>query len=165
MSNHKNKIQNHFLFSRSRSSHLVLGFTLIELLIVISLIGLLSSIILVATANARIRARDTKRKDYVQTIRTALLWYYNDNGAYPSPGTPNNESDIQTLSASLVPKYLNTLPNDPKRSPENFEYVWKNNGQDFGLYIPFGNDGGQSCQILTPGGNKNWFAKAPECGF
>lgn len=60
------------------------GFTLIELLVVISLIGLLASMILVTLNNARTKARDTKRAAEVRQIITALQYYLNDTGTFPS---------------------------------------------------------------------------------
>ncbi len=143
-----------------------LGFTLIELLVVIAIIGLLASIALVALSQARIKSRITKRKADVRQFRAALEFYYADNqSTYPHPGTPNNESDIQTLSGLISPQYLSFIANDPKANGENYQYVWKNNGKDYGLYIPFRNDGGTSCQFITTGGSTNWFNKAPICDY
>lgn len=161
----------HFLSAKSGA-----GFTLIELLVVISIIALLASVTLIALNDSRIKARNTKRKEDAAQIRKALDLYYHDNGSvYPNGGavgTPNNETDIQNLSSFLVPKYLSQLPNDPKNSPKNYQYVWGQSAgspQDYGLLIPFGNDNGQNCKWITPNGNDNWFkvgpTKVPNCNY
>jgi prepilin-type N-terminal cleavage/methylation domain-containing protein len=60
------------------------GFTLIELMVVISVIGLLSSIILGNLNRARQKARDTKRLSDVTEMRLALELYSQDHGGlYP----------------------------------------------------------------------------------
>ena len=144
------------------------GFTFVELLVVISIIGLLSSIALIAMNNARVGARDARRQDDSVLIRTALQWYFHENGVYPKQGAlgnPNHETDIQGLRGFLVPKYVNTIPNDPKSAISNYQYVWKNNGLDYGLYIPFSNDGEASCMFITENGSANWFGHASLCNF
>lgn len=59
------------------------GFTLIELLVVISIIGILATLIISNVNEARVRARDVKRKGYLSQMRTALRLYYNDFQSYP----------------------------------------------------------------------------------
>ncbi len=60
------------------------GFTLIELLVVIAIIGILSAIGLVSLNGAREKARDSKAKSDLATVRTAMALYYDDNtNAYP----------------------------------------------------------------------------------
>ena len=60
------------------------GFTLIELLIVIAIIGLLSTLAVVALGNARTKARDTKRLSDIKQIQNALEMYFNDRNTYPN---------------------------------------------------------------------------------
>ncbi len=101
------------------------GFTLIELLLVVSTIGLLSSIIFVSLSNARRNARDVKRLTDIRAIQTALSLYYQDNGRFPVSGyagqpiTPddswtnsNNVTSWNNLYTMLQP-YITRLPHDP----------------------------------------------------
>jgi prepilin-type N-terminal cleavage/methylation domain-containing protein len=86
-----------------------LGFSLIELMVVISIIGFLASIVLIALAGGRQKARDTKRLgDMTETVKALELFFLSNRG-YPdaviSGGTqvPNG----------LVPGFMATLPISP----------------------------------------------------
>ena len=57
----------------------VKGFTLIELLVVIAVIGLLSTLAVVAFNGARMGARDAVRAQDINTIKKALVMYLNDS--------------------------------------------------------------------------------------
>jgi len=60
------------------------GFTLIELLVVIVIIGLLSTMAVVALNNVRMKSRDVVRVADIKNIQTALEFYFNDVGFYPA---------------------------------------------------------------------------------
>ncbi len=61
------------------------AFTLIELLMVISIIGILSSIVLTSISGATKKARDTVRKSDLSQIQKALEVYQTDHdGRYPA---------------------------------------------------------------------------------
>ena len=144
------------------------GFTLIELLVVIAIIGLLSTSLLVLVNNARIKAREARRKQDISEVQKALELYFLENQNYPHNGTvgnPNNETDISHLASFLVPAFLSSMPQDPKNFPDNYMYVWKQDGREFGLFVPFANDGGTSCKFRSPGGSQAWFSGAPDCVF
>ena len=88
------------------------GFTLIELLVVIAIIGILGSIVMSSLGNARLKARDTARKQMGKQIQTALEMYIIDNGRYPQlTGTGVaivgvSEIGPNTLNNVLVPLYM-----------------------------------------------------------
>lgn len=66
------------------------GFTLVELLVVISIIGILASIVTVNANVARRLSRDSKRKADIQNVAGALELYRATNRAYPkAPDTTN----------------------------------------------------------------------------
>ncbi len=52
------------------------GFTLIELLVVVAIIGLLSTLAVVALSTAREKTRDSKRLSDLRNIQTALELHY-----------------------------------------------------------------------------------------
>lgn len=60
------------------------GFTMIELLVVIGIIGLLSTLGIVALSNARMKSRDSRRVSDINKIQIALEMYYSDHKKYPS---------------------------------------------------------------------------------
>ncbi|HYE22987.1 MAG TPA: prepilin-type N-terminal cleavage/methylation domain-containing protein [Candidatus Paceibacterota bacterium] len=119
--------------SRSR------GFTLIELLIVIAIIGILSSTVLVSLNSARAKARDARRLSDLNQVRTALELYYFDNGSYPvranwigtTPGCYSGPADPKTAIPGLVPKYLPSMPQDPKPTGTSYCYLYRSDGKDY----------------------------------
>jgi prepilin-type N-terminal cleavage/methylation domain-containing protein len=60
------------------------GFTLIELLVVISILGVLVGLIVNNLNDARARARDARKKQNLNQLKTALRLYYNDYQTYPA---------------------------------------------------------------------------------
>ena len=64
------------------------GFTLIEILVVMSIIGVLSSIITVSLNSARDKARDASRISQIHEIQSALDMYFVNHGSYPSNSYP-----------------------------------------------------------------------------
>jgi len=107
------------------------GFTIVELLIVIVVIAILAAISIVAYNGIQQRARDGERSSEMQTIEKALALYFIDNGGYPTcsntlyvPGNGMSGCSLTTLSISLVPKYISSMPIDPKNSGEDiYQYA------------------------------------------
>jgi len=60
------------------------GFTIIELMVVITIIGILSTISVVAFNEIRKNSRDSKRISDLERIQTALEFYFMDSYNYPS---------------------------------------------------------------------------------
>lgn len=59
------------------------GFTLVELLVVIFIIGTLAGLLLTNFVGVRGRATDTKKKNDLRQLKSALRLYYNDYNIYP----------------------------------------------------------------------------------
>jgi len=97
------------------------AFTLVELLVVISIIGLLSTIAISSMSSARARSRDAKRIADLKAVRVALEAYAIDNGAYPTCGQAcATYCDCTTVgwggsfsALEIKPNYMGNLPTDP----------------------------------------------------
>jgi prepilin-type N-terminal cleavage/methylation domain-containing protein len=84
------------LFARRAKGDTANGFTLIELLIVISIIGILSSLLLPSLSAARNAAYFARTKVEMKTMGTALESYANDHGgAYPPDANRNVPPGIE----------------------------------------------------------------------
>lgn len=104
------------------------GFTLIELLIVIAIIGLLSTLAVVALGSARVKARDSKRLADLKQLQTALELYYTDQNAYPAgAGVSLGDATHACLNstgfaaAGCASPYMGQVPVDPKSG--NYTYT------------------------------------------
>lgn len=115
------------------------GFTLLELLVVVTIIGMLSSVVLASVSAARIKARDARRVSDLKQLQLALQLYYGENSAYPvatqySSSEPSSSAFYVNPAGfvpGLAPTYIATLPRDPNGgisslcgSPYRHEYVY-----------------------------------------
>ncbi len=128
------------------------GFTLIEILVVIAIISLLSSIVFASLAQARAKARDSKRVQDLIQLRNALELYKTDYGRYPDdifiggteitsagldcwdcPTTNNDYHDPNKLAA--ISQYLDPRPADPSGPSSNpdlgYWYKTDSQGRDY----------------------------------
>ncbi|MDB5187707.1 MAG: gspG [Candidatus Kaiserbacteria bacterium] len=96
-------------------SHSRKGFTLVELLVVISIIGILSSIVLASMSKARSQSRDGKRITDIKQIQLAIGLYYDANNKFPL-----------TISSTSLASFISVVPIDPSSSQSttySYDYV------------------------------------------
>lgn len=113
------------------------GFTLIEIAIVVFIIGVIASIILISFNQVQIDSRDQKRTADIVALENALSSYYRDNNEYPPVCTSGDNYGCAAsyLASSLVPRYMNAIPTDPKGG--QYSYVRGTNGTAYGFLIGF----------------------------
>lgn len=125
-----------------KRKHISVGFTLIELMIVIAILGVLIAVGLTSFRTSQMRARDSRRKNDLRQIASALELYYNDKGLYPANdtswkikgcGTGDNQvcewGMAMTDSKGTI--YMVKLPGDPS-SARSYRYV--KSGTSYKLY-------------------------------
>ena len=121
---------------------------MIELLVVISIIGLLASVVMTSLNGVRGKGRDARRLADLHAIENALQLYYDDNGVYP-PVTYDNGNlagwEVSTRGdflESLAPKYLSKVPVDPRNEDMGainmFFAPRPNDGNFFYMYYNYG---------------------------
>lgn len=145
------------------------GFTLIELLVVVAIIGILTSMALVALSDARQRARDARRVSDIRQIMTALELYYLDYSRYPT--TASQALTDKTLTAwGFTAKpgsgtvYMADVPNNPKPATDKncagvftTDYYWysSSDGSTYGITYCIGSTTGDltyGLHTATPAG-------------
>lgn len=144
------------------------GFTLVELLVTISIIAIISAIGFVTYYNAQIFARDTKRKNDLRALSTALELYKQKNNRYPcangwnfSGSASSNWIDdinynvapcIDTTKKPLDSNYISQMPIDPRTNSGANPTLGSNKGYAYGFASTITPGAGNSCPS-TLGGN------------
>jgi prepilin-type N-terminal cleavage/methylation domain-containing protein len=139
------------------------GFTLVELLVVISIIGLLATIVMVSLGSARTKARDTRRKVDLEQIVLALEMYYSDYNTYVVPGTgwQGGSAGWFNYEGGTYPKsiahgieeaeYMSKAPRDPSISSDNEvpQYMKYPCGNGFYVYARLENPSAEDLATYT----------------
>jgi prepilin-type N-terminal cleavage/methylation domain-containing protein len=149
---HTKNFRNSSFLSKKRRlifPHPQSGFTLMELLVVISIIGLLGSIVMVQVSTTRRAARDSKRVSSVVTLLNGLDQYYGNNGYYPPAeidypgGFPPGAKWYYRVDDSTANRFLpslkdNGLTNSDAKDPLNRDnyYLQYTDAQRYGSTPP-----------------------------
>lgn len=95
------------------------GFTLVEILIVMTIIGILLSIVIPQYKNSVIKAKEAVLKENLYQLRDSISKYYKDKNKYPV-----------SLEDLVIAKYLRSVPVDPFSNVPNWELI-RNEPVDF----------------------------------
>ena len=121
------------------------GFTLIELMVAVSIMAILATLGLMMFTKVQSTARDARRKQDLNSLKSALELYYTRNSIYP-PGAGTTTYHSNTGSewttggfysemVASTPNYINVLPNDPlcktPASSCDYYYVYYSDGYTY----------------------------------
>lgn len=113
------------------------GFTLIELLVVVAIIGILSTLAVVALQNARLKSRDARRVSDVKQIQTALELFFAEQNTYPAvPAAAIGSANHDCLTTGgfvadcgTATTFMGSVPADPTNASP---YVYTYDADDVG---------------------------------
>lgn len=152
------------------NSKVKLGFTLVELLVVISIIGIISSIGYVNLKGTQDTGRDARRKQDLKAIRTTLASYYQDNNVYPGNVGIDYTSTAEDWIPGLTPSYIQKLPKDIKAGNVYLYRVVGSAKTDFELWAKLDSSSDKEtigqpnaiCNLSPPAGGYNYCLEAPQ---
>lgn len=118
------------------------GFSLVELLIVITIIGVLSTIILQSLSNARSRAYDSKVKQQLSSFRTAAeIYFANHDNSYGDPVVSCGSGIFSDVQAENGTPGL---------------YIAEGNLPDFAIPVCQSTNSAYAIQVPLYSGNEYW---------
>ncbi len=123
------------------------GFTLIELMIVVAIIGILAAVAIPAYQDYVVKAKLAKVASTVDSIKTAIALYYQEQGSFPVTTTAATATyavgGIATLSPTpAVDTFWRSIGLTTVNLPPeiaSMEYASDTLGDNFGLSITFAN--------------------------
>ncbi len=147
------------------------GFTLLEILVVMVIIGILVTIGVNTFMGAQKKGRDSRRKEDLHQITTALEVYYNDHGYYPeSSGNgeiigcggsgPPSVCNWGAIFARDNITYMVQLPKDPVDGRQY--YYDSDDGRDYAIFAYLEND--QDGVLVKDEDGQVLFYEGMDCG-
>jgi len=129
------------------------AFTLVELLVILTIIGILGSMVALSFATISVHTRDTRRKADLDAVASALKQVLVDSATTGSSGAPYPvasgfmPSGVSALATALTSvggnHYIDALPKDPHNwvggatnslgdgAPVDEGYVYASNGKNY----------------------------------
>lgn len=119
------------------------GFTIVELLVVISLIGIIATLVIAVYIGTQDKAKLSKMRADIATIERGLALYHTDNDGFPvSADAPScaddwcgwDQATADAFIPGLAPQYLKSLPQLPEESAYDDTYLYRSvDGQKYQL--------------------------------
>ncbi len=129
---------------------------MLEILTVIAILGILAIMVMGNFIRSLKKARDSRRKQDLDQVKTALDIYYSEHESYPgvtgAAGLPWGE---RFTDGNRI--FMEKLPQDPNSSNTNYIYQTDGSRQIFKLYSCLENTEDIDYDKITP-------AAAPNCG-
>lgn len=100
------------------------GFTLVELLIVMVVVAVLGGLVFTAHANTQKRARDARRADDINSLRSLILSYEAVNETLPNPQEYNESNSAgydTSASGDWLPFLRDVMNGEIPKDPLNNE--------------------------------------------
>lgn len=121
------------MFSTLASRVSKAGFTMIELMVVIVILVTLAGLGAIGVTQVMKGAERTKRTAFAETMKSAIMAYKNENGAYPSPestglnpvvtyGTVTNANKVDNSNVEVIMEILGRDENG-RRNQEKRAYI------------------------------------------
>lgn len=103
------------------------GFTLVEILVVVSILGLLASLIFASYTRTQKTARDSERRNDLKQYQTALENYAsNNNSLYPITGGSTVDADSLCASNAALNTYMSGCLVDKRKARDvAFKYNYQ----------------------------------------
>lgn len=110
------------------------GFTIIELLVVITIIGVLSSLAMAQLSYAQRKSRDARRMSDVGQITKALNLYQIDNNIFPIHTSAITITGDDAFSSALEASgAISEVPADPHHPGSTYIYQSNSSGSDYDI--------------------------------
>jgi type II secretory pathway pseudopilin PulG len=117
------------------------GFSTVEIMVVVSIIGILSTISIYGLSEVRAKSRDAERQAELRLLEGAVERYKMKYGEYPTGCNGANEWSAQTVDndsshkctsggqyiIGLAPEFIPVLPVDPNPNGSNSGYMYYSN--------------------------------------
>ncbi len=100
------------------------GYTLVEVLMVVAIVGLLSTLVVARYDSQRKRTAINVTKANLESIRTAIAFYYEVEGIWPV----GNLSELYLGTAPSGKKYLGKLPAEEITNKNSVTNILTNTG-------------------------------------
>ncbi|MFC4292829.1 type II secretion system major pseudopilin GspG [Sphingorhabdus arenilitoris] len=120
------------------------GFTLVEMLVTVFILGLLTTIVVLAVLPNQDKAMVQKAKADIATLSQAMEIYRLDNAAYPDAGQGLQALAAPPAGGGAGGAYIKKLPNDPWGRPYQYSNPGRNGGFDIYSLGADGAPGGEN---------------------